>query len=158
LNKSERQSKLSKLYSSLNKPDYEYYPIIVKKPAKFVKLKGEFINAFDGVFSSIGCKNTIGDQEFDYSFNISLDKEEELLLVVIKITEKDNKISPITDYCVFFYKDEEERKLFLNFVNNYHIIFEPHELNVLKFDGEKKYTDEKFIKEQQKWITNCYQT
>ena len=157
MNKLERQEKVKNVIQRLNVNTYEYYPIIVKKPTKYLKLRQDFVEGFSKLFSTINISNSLDDKDFDYVITVSLDKEEDLLLVLVSIVEKDGKVPPMIDYNMFFYKDEEEKKLFLNFIYSWNIIFEPHEYNVLLFDG-KKYTDKEFIGVQKKWITTLFPT
>lgn len=158
MTKEDRKQKISNILLRLDTNTYEYYPLVVKKPSKLVKLKKEYVHAFDALFKIVGAENTMEDQEYDYIVTISLDKQEDILLVLINISEKDNKTPPLIDYNLFFYKELEEKKLFLNFIYNYNIIFEPHECNVLLFDGKTKYKDKEFIEVQRKWITQLSPT
>jgi len=153
-----KDQKIKQILNSLDKGNYEYYPVLVKKPSSFVSLNENVSFIFDEIFNNAGLKNEISNILYDYVITIAKDAVENAYLVLINIIDSKKRFPPLTDYGVFFCEDKEERNNFLNFIRNYHIIFKPHEINVLWFGGTKKYNDQEFLKEQTKWITTLYQT
>jgi hypothetical protein len=152
LTEEEKIETINDVVLRLKTKDYEYYPIFVKKPSKFIKLKEDLIDQLGHTFSNAGLKNLIQDIEYEYVITVVRDSQSDILIAFVTISDKEKKNTPITSFDIFFEKEEKELKSLLNFIQYYHTIFEPHEYNVLMFDGKEKYTDKKFSGIQQKWI------